>query len=764
MKLPLRRQVFALLLALVGCFLTTGLLVLRAQEAAIDAAAQADRMRRVELEVGDLLVGMVDEESGIHGYEDTRIASFLDSYVAGHRQVAAAVRRLQDDRLPGVQPALDATLTSATTWERWAAARKLAVDAESGPAIDLSQSTEGKQLFDAFRAVEADLQSAIGGTVDGAVAETTDRARDARRTLLLGGLASAIILSLTGLLLVGRVLRPIVRLARAADAIAAGQPVTIAPAGRDDEVGALQEALARWQSAGVEERRGRQALEEQAQLIDLAHDAILVREVEGSVLRHWSRGAEQTYGWTSAEVLGRVSHEVLETRLPKPLEAIDEEVRRAGRWQGELVHRRRDGETIVVDSRWALRAGAMGAPDAVLEVNRDITERKRLEDSLRSSRDELARASRAKSDFLSRMSHELRTPLNAILGFAQLLELDAEGRQREFVERIHRAGRHLLALVDDILDISRIESGGTNLSVEPVAVTGVVEETVELIRPLAASRQIEVTTRLAAGLSDGHVLADLQRIKQVLLNLLSNAVKYNRDRGSVSVAVMPRGEQVRVAVTDTGPGIPPQMMHRLFEPFDRLGAEVTGVEGTGLGLALSRQLVAAMKGSISVQSSEQGTTFSIDLPGVPAPDLGHSLTGVRARRDPAGGRACTVLYVEDNLANLQLVTRILERRGGVVVLPAMQGGLALDLARQHCPDLILLDLHLPDVNGYEVFCRLRAEERTARIPVVVISAETSRGHVDRLLEAGARAHLAKPLQVTEFLAVFDEVLEGASHR
>jgi PAS domain S-box-containing protein len=765
MKLPLQRQSIALLLALVGCFLSTGVLVLRAQDAAIDAAARADRMRQVELDVDDLLIGMVDEETGIRGYEGTGMVSFLDPYLLGRRQVATAVRRLRGDRLPGVPRALDATVTAVTVWERWAEGRRLAVDARPGPEVDPSQSTKGKRLFDAFRAAQSHLQSTIEARVDAAVAETSDRARDARGTLLLGGLASAIVLSLTGLLLIGRLLRPIVRLARVADALAAGRSATIPAAGRDDELGALQQALVRWQEAGIEERRGRQALEEQAELLDLAHDAILVREMDGARIRYWSRGAEQTYGWSAAEALGRVSHELLETQFPEPRHEIDEKVRRTGRWQGELVHRRGDGETIVVDSRWALRIGAAGVPDVIMELNRDITERKRLEESLRSSRDELARASRAKSEFLSRMSHELRTPLNAILGFSQLLELDVEDSHREFVERIHRAGRHLLDLVDDILDISRVESGVTSLSIEPVALTGVVDESVELIRPLAAARQIEVTTRVDADLADGHVLADLQRVKQVLLNLLSNAVKYNRDRGSVSVAVTSRGERVQLAVTDTGPGIPPQMMHRLFEPFDRLDAEVSGVEGTGLGLALSRHLVTAMNGSISVESSGRGSTFSIDLPGVRAPDGGRGVARVPSRPDESpGGRPRTVLYVEDNLTNLQLVTRILERRGGVTVLPAMQGRLALDLARQHSPDLILLDLHLPDVSGYEVFCRLRAEERTARIPVVVISAETSRGNVDRLLEAGACAHLAKPLQVDEFLVVVDQVLGTASPR
>ena len=763
-ELRLQRQAILLLLALATCCLVTGLLVLRAQQAAADAAGRADRLRQVQLDVGDLLVGMVDQEAGIGGYEETHVRSFLDPYVIGQEEVATAARRLRQESLPGLQPQLDATMSAATSWQRWAEGRRLAAEAQPAPTVDPSAAARGRQLFDAFRAAQAGQEGTLGRAVAAAVAQASGSAQEARWTLLVGGLVSAVVLSLAGLLLVRGILRPIVHLANAADALAEGRAVTIPPARHHDELGALHQALTRWQTASVAERRDQAALQEQAELLDLAHDAIFVRELHGARIRYWSRGAEETYGWRAAEAVGRVPHELLETQFPRPLQEIEEQVTSAGRWQGELVHRRRDGGLIVVDSRWALRTGAGDAPHAILELNRDITERKRLEETLTTSRDELARASRAKSDFLSRMSHELRTPLNAILGFSQLLQLDVEGRDREFVDRIHRAGRHLLDMVDDVLDISRIEAGVTNLSIEPVDVVRAVEETAELIRPLAGARGIEVTIRIAAGMTGRHVRADLQRLKQVLLNLMSNAVKYNRDCGSVSVAVAPTGGRVRVAVSDTGPGIPPQMMHRLFEPFDRLGAEVTGAEGTGLGLALSRQLLTAMGGSIDVESSERGSVFSVDLPAAQAPDIGDSVPRAPSRPgDSPGGRARTVLYVEDNLTNLHLVTHILERRGGVRVLPAMQGRLALDLARQHCPDLILLDLHLPDLSGYEVFSRLRAEQRTAHIPVVVISAETSRSRIDRLLDSGARAHLSKPLQVDEFLTVFDQVLEGTSN-
>jgi CheY-like chemotaxis protein len=287
-----------------------------------------------------------------------------------------------------------------------------------------------------------------------------------------------------------------------------------------------------------------------------------------------------------------------------------------------------------------------------------------------------------------------------------------------------------------------------------------VEVTSELIKPLAAARGIVVSTRLS-GASDHHVLADLQGLKQVLLNLMSNAVKYNREGGQISVVAEPHDAAIRVAVTNTGPRIPPRQRDRLFQAFDRLGAETTGVEGTGLGLMLSRQLLIAMGGSISVESSDRGTSFSIELPAADSQEE-HLVGRAFTADDQALRDRRVVMYVEDNLSHLQLLERLFERqRPGSTILPSMQGSLALELAREHCPDLILLDLHLPDISGHEVLRRVRADDRTAGIPVVVMSADTSPDQIERMLDAGARAYLAKPLDVDRLLAVLDEVLGGS---
>jgi PAS domain S-box-containing protein len=399
------------------------------------------------------------------------------------------------------------------------------------------------------------------------------------------------------------------------------------------------------------------------------------------------------------------------------------------------------------------------------ELTEQIRERERAQEEARAAREEAERANLAKSEFLSRMSHELRTPLNSILGFSQLLEMNGlTAEQRENVEQILKGGRHLLELINEVLDISRIETGQLQLSLEPVAVDEVVREALDLIQPLAAVRGIALRTT-GTGTPDRHVLADRQRLKQVLLNLVANAVKYNREGGAVSVSSRDvPGERHRIEVTDTGPGIRPEKMDLLFSPFERLGADQSSVEGTGLGLALSRHLVEAMGGTIGAESTPgEGSTFRVELgvaEAVTRPPEGID-AGPSDTRPSQAGR--TLLYIEDNLSNVRLLERILAHRPEVELITAMQGGLGLDLARQHRPDLVLLDLHLPDVPGAEVLQRLRAAPETAGIPVVVISADATPGQIERWLADGAQAYLTKPLDVPRLLQVVDQIFtEGVA--
>jgi len=405
----------------------------------------------------------------------------------------------------------------------------------------------------------------------------------------------------------------------------------------------------------------------------------------------------------------------------------------------------------------ALERANVELTGANVELQHEIENRKRAEEALTSAREEAERANRAKSEFLSRMSHELRTPLNAILGFGQLLDMDdLEPEQRDGVAHILKAGRHLLDLVNEVLDISRIEADRLTLSIEPVPVAALVSEAMELIKPLADERAIELDTYFHD--DDVHVSADAQRLKQVLLNLLSNAVKYNRATGSVSVRVESGDDAlVRVAVNDTGPGIPVEQLEHLFTPFHRLGVQDAEIEGTGLGLALSKRLVDALGGRLEVESTPgAGSCFWIELARAEAPAAmtSGSIDRLAAEADADGPRR-TILYIEDNLSNIRLIERILARRPDVKLLTAMQATLGLDLAREHRPDLVLLDLHLPDMEGEEALRRLRAEPETSGAEIVILSADATDNRVKKLMAAGANDYLTKPLDVRRFMDLIE---------
>jgi PAS domain S-box-containing protein len=506
-------------------------------------------------------------------------------------------------------------------------------------------------------------------------------------------------------------------------------------------------------------REAEKELREQAELLDLTQDSILVRGLDDDTIRYWNRGSEELYGWTKEEVLGQVVHDLLETEFPKPLDEIKDEVLRRGRWEGELVHTRWDGSKIIVASRWALQRLEQARGNVVLQINNDITERKQVEAALHETRAEAERANRAKSEFLSRMSHELRTPLNSILGFAQLLDLDElSSEQRDGVEHILKGGRHLLELINEVLDISRIEANSMSLSLEPVPLAHSVQEVVELIEPLAAEKGVRLDLDLEH-FGFEHILCDRQRFQQILLNLLSNAVKYNRPNGEVSVSLEGKDTEARISVRDTGLGIPEERMDDLFKPFQRLGREESSVEGTGLGLTLCKRLAELMGGKLGVQSFQgQGSIFSIQFPRAARP----AAAGEKHHPKPVdhGGPQGehSVLYIEDNLSNLTLVEQILQRRPNIKLITAMQGTIGLDLARQHHPDVILLDLHLPDMQGDEALKRLRGHPETHDIEVIVVSADATAVQKKRLLEAGASDYLTKPLDVRRFIDVLDRSL------
>jgi PAS domain S-box-containing protein len=468
-----------------------------------------------------------------------------------------------------------------------------------------------------------------------------------------------------------------------------------------------------------------------------------------------SAACEQLWGYSSAELVGR---SYIDLVCPED-RAMTQQVAEVLMLDGKITdfvnrYSRKDG--TLVDVLWSV---SWSESDKIMFcVAHDVTDRARMEKALREAKDEADRANHAKSEFLSRMSHELRTPLNAIIGFGQLLERqNPTETQRSRVNHIISAGRHLLNLINEVLDISRLETGNLQLSLEPVCVADALEEALSLMRPLAAERGIELLT--PAPLDQAHyVMADRQRLKQVLLNLLTNAVKYTPLDGKVTVSSSATGSRAtRIVVSDTGAGISSEKLARLFTPFDRLGAEQTGVEGTGLGLALCQRLMQAMQGSIGANSTPgQGSTFWVELACADSPLQRVDPAKRTASPNESDAKNRTILYIEDNLSNLTLIEQVLAEQPHIQLITAMQGQLGIELARRHSPDLILLDLHLPDLPGGEVLSRLQGHDDTRGIPVVIISADATSRQIERLMAAGARAYLTKPIDIQEFFKIVDE--------
>jgi len=388
-------------------------------------------------------------------------------------------------------------------------------------------------------------------------------------------------------------------------------------------------------------------------------------------------------------------------------------------------------------------------------------ERSRSEERIRAAQEQAEGANRAKSEFLSRMSHELRTPLNAILGFTQLLEIDQPTpSQTESITHISRAGQHLLELINEVLDIARIETGRLTLAAELIELGAFAAEVASMHASFAERQKLSLKV-VPTRDRPLYVSADRQRLKQVLMNLISNAVKYNRPEGTIVVACSNHGEHHRVTVTDTGPGIPEEKLARLFVPFERLGAEASGVEGTGLGLALSQRIIAAQGGSLGVESRMgEGSSFWIEMPAEHTPALEDEPAPESPLRPVVEPEVVQrkVLYVEDQDLNLRLVERILHNRPGYQLITAMQGGLALELARENRPDVILLDLNLPDMSGDEILRRLKSDGELSYIPVIMVSADAMGDRVDELLNLGANGYLTKPYKLREFFRVIDSVL------
>ncbi len=419
-----------------------------------------------------------------------------------------------------------------------------------------------------------------------------------------------------------------------------------------------------------------------------------------------------------------------------------------------------DGRFIILH-RYPMPEGGMAV------VYTDISEQKSAEIALIDSRHIADNANKAKSEFLSSMSHELRTPMNAILGFAQMLEYNPKEpltqAQKDCVARILAGGEHLLELINQVLDLAKIEAGKITYQFEDIAVDAALNECRGLIEPIAEKYEITVTLDV----SDKdlpHVVADSTRMKQVLLNILSNAIKYNTPDGSVVITstTLEDGFQ-RISIADTGRGIPTEQLTDLFKPFSRLAAENSEIEGTGIGLTITRQLVEQMNGRIDLKSTVgEGTVFWVDLPLAKA-------AGTVETTDPSVGYKAaselpdiigTILYIEDNPANLELMKMIVSRLNNLELISAHTAEIGIELAECKQPDLIIMDINLPGMNGFQALQKLLANPQTNDIPVIAISANAMPADIEKGQKAGFRNYLTKPINIEETLASIKEQIDG----
>jgi PAS domain S-box-containing protein len=526
-------------------------------------------------------------------------------------------------------------------------------------------------------------------------------------------------------------------------------------------------------------------------VLDAATQVAIVATDQAGRVTVFNIGAQRMLGWRADEVVGRLTplawHDAAEVdaralalgrkhgQTVESMEALIIEARHGGYEVRDWVFVRRDGSRFDV----SLAVTAMRTPEGALKgflgVAIDITERRRAA-ALEVARKTAELANEAKSDFLSKMSHELRTPLNAILGFAQLIEADRQqpptAGQREHVQHIQRAGWHLVRLIDDVLDLARIESGRLAVVIAPVELAPVLAHVTQLVQSQMRRYGVRLTVVPPAPGDAGalRVAADETRLVQVLVNLLSNAAKYNRPQGTVRLECHLEGAWVRLAVSDTGRGMSAEQLAQLYEPFNRLGMEGSGVEGTGVGLVITRHLVELMQGRLDVRSEPRvGTTFTVSLPVVAtAPSDGDALPAPATLAAAGGGvlpppPSARVVYIEDNEVNAQLMRAILRQRPHIQlqIHPLAMSGLGAVVADP--PDLLLLDMHLPDGSGEQVLAALQADARLKRIPVVVVSADATHARVDAVLGSGVRAYLTKPLVLAETLSVVDQLLaDGAS--
>ncbi len=472
-----------------------------------------------------------------------------------------------------------------------------------------------------------------------------------------------------------------------------------------------------------------------ARLLDLTHDAIIVRDL-GDRIVYWNRGAEQMYGWSAEEAVGRVSHDLLRTVFPEPVESILATVRKEGRWAGELVHTRRNGEQLVVESRWALDRDETGKPTNILAINNDVTERKRAEEALRES-------DRRKDEFLAILAHELRNPLAPIHNSLHILRLtqhhdETTGR---VVEMMERQVNHMVRLVDDLLEVSRITRGKIELRKELVEVAAIVRNAVETSRPLIDAGAHRLTLSIPP--EPLTVNVDPVRLAQVIANLLNNAAKYTDPGGQIRLAVQREDSSVKISVRDTGSGISPEMLPRVFDLFTQIDRHADRSQGgLGIGLTLVKSLVELHGGTVEAMSEGlgRGSEFIVRIPLTAARTFGdRSRLPVAVRSLPPH----RVLVVDDNRDAAESLGILLELMGAEVEV-AYSAQEALKAMRMFQPSVVLLDIGMPGIDGYEVARRIRSGSGSRHVTLIALTGWGQEEDRSRSREAGFDHHLVKP--------------------
>lgn len=719
----------------------------------------------IQNDVNQVHALLAEASSGVRGYLLTGELRFLEAYERSEELVPQVTQRLKRSVRDSEAAAHLSRIEALASQKREGLA--LLLDARQRTGADIvgdPRIAEGlannKQVLDALRREIEGMQERER--------ELLSTRQDRLNQVRINGLVMTGLLTLAGLvgslfavfLFSSGIVRRVQRLETDAVRLAQGEALDEREAGRD-EIGLL---AVRMSEASQLLRAREQALREGEERFRLVIEGvrdygIFALDPQGYVVS-WNTGAERIKGWTSEEVLGRhfstfyPREDAHERSMRNLADAV-----REGRTEDEGWRVRKDGTLFWANVVITALRDEGGDLRGFSKVTRDITERRRAQEALELARQEAEQASTAKSVFLSRMSHELRTPLNAILGFAQLLELDhAETNKADkaSIEQILRAGRHLLSLIDEVLDIARIEAGKLGLDIAPVSIGAAVSEAVGLSLPEADSNEIHIRHNVD---QRRPVAADRRRLMQILLNLLSNAIKYNRRGGEVSIKAAVVRDRMRVEFSDTGIGVDPEQIGDLFQPFTRLPAGAARTDGTGLGLSLSRALVEAMGGAIGYTpraDGREGACFWVELPLSAEAGTSEQMPARVVQSTHSVPRRLTILLIEDNLANAQLIEAVAARHWPEAhIVNAMQASLGLDLALRQQPDLVLLDLHLPDKDGDWVLAQL--SKTYPDLPVVLLTADALAAQAD-WVSRGAAAVLTKPIDVPALLETVETAL------